>query len=85
MNLTKGGVDNYEGWYALAICILKPTSWTDAFRIVGGEQGNKKWTDEDFEMIIQRHEDGEKYKDIAKSLRVTEQALTHRLRRWKNK
>lgn len=66
-----------EGYIALAICIVRGVSPQHAFEILNNPttQSNRKWTEEDIELVCEYKRQGCSYKEIAELMNTTRSTI----------
>lgn len=72
-----------EGYYALAIAIIRRVGCEESFRLLDGEtnRGNHKWTQEDYYEIKNLRDEGMTWREIGESYGRSESNMFHAFNR----
>lgn len=75
----------YEGWIALALCILKRVPHDEAYELLDNPKKNRTWTDEMLEDLGALRAEGYDWKAIGEMYNVDKSTVCKAYNRWRRK
>lgn len=77
--------DEYEGWIALCVSILRGVPQKEAFKIIENPARYKRLTDKEMMQVDAMRKQGMRWIDIADSFGLERSAMCHRYHNWKQR